>query len=238
MRWSDLPKEPAGTARRGSRSVVTVHGPQEAVGCGGVPGWPSAEVVGPAIIEEPEATAFISQGERPRYPSRSVGGCLVRVDPITLEVARNEFWAWRDKWARCCAAPPIRPTSKSEPTARPRCFVPNGEMLAQAEHPGASRPTMPASVAAVWNTPTWNPASHTHQRPVPRWNASQRPDVGSSRARGRRTGWLGGRSCPPRRRRRDSFRSMPAHATTVDQEGHEVPPIAAVRDGEWISSFS
>src|SRR3990172_7075325 len=31
--------------------------------------------------------------------------------------------------------------------------------------------------------------------------------------------------------------SMPAHATTVDQEGHVVAPMAAVRDGEWLESF-
>jgi len=71
MRWSDLPEiVPAGIARRGSRTVMTAHGPQEAV-VWWRPGLAvGAEVIGPAIIEEPEATAFISQGERAKvHPS-------------------------------------------------------------------------------------------------------------------------------------------------------------------------
>ena len=31
--------------------------------------------------------------------------------------------------------------------------------------------------------------------------------------------------------------SMPASATTVQQEGHVVPPTACVRNGEWLPEF-
>jgi len=31
--------------------------------------------------------------------------------------------------------------------------------------------------------------------------------------------------------------SMPAHATTVDQEGHRVPPMLAVSEGAWLDGF-
>ncbi|MGZ5382624.1 MAG: hydantoinase/oxoprolinase family protein [Acidimicrobiia bacterium] len=65
MRWSDLPEiVPSGTAKRGSRRVVTAQGPVDVV-VWWRPGLAvGAEVVGPAIIEEPEATAFIGPGER------------------------------------------------------------------------------------------------------------------------------------------------------------------------------
>jgi N-methylhydantoinase A len=65
MRWSDLPEiVPTGTARRGRRLILTGTGPQEA-SVWWRPGLaPGSEVVGPAIVEEPEATAFLGQGER------------------------------------------------------------------------------------------------------------------------------------------------------------------------------
>ena len=31
--------------------------------------------------------------------------------------------------------------------------------------------------------------------------------------------------------------SMPAHAVSVDQEGHRVAPTPAVRDGAWVPEF-
>jgi N-methylhydantoinase A len=65
MRWSDLPEiVPTGTARRGRRLILTGTGPQEA-SVWWRPGLaPGSELVGPAIIEEPEATAFLGRGER------------------------------------------------------------------------------------------------------------------------------------------------------------------------------
>ena len=65
MRWSDLPEiVPSGEPGRGSREVLTGEGPKQASVW-----WRSgleagSEVIGPAIIEEPEATTFLGPGER------------------------------------------------------------------------------------------------------------------------------------------------------------------------------
>jgi N-methylhydantoinase A len=65
MRWSDLPAvEPVGDPRRGTRHVLTADGPVEASvwwrpGLG-----ENDELIGPAVIEEPEATTFLGAGER------------------------------------------------------------------------------------------------------------------------------------------------------------------------------
>ncbi|MDH3397180.1 MAG: hydantoinase/oxoprolinase family protein [Acidimicrobiia bacterium] len=65
MRWSDLPEiVPSGEPRRGTRTVLTGGGPQEASVWWRPALVAGAEVVGPAIIEEPEATAYLQPGER------------------------------------------------------------------------------------------------------------------------------------------------------------------------------
>jgi N-methylhydantoinase A len=65
MQWSDLPEVvPTGDPRRGTRTVLTAEGAREASVW-----WRSGlrvgtEVVGPAIIEEAEATTYLAHGER------------------------------------------------------------------------------------------------------------------------------------------------------------------------------
>ena len=65
MRWSDLPEiVPSGEPGRGSREVLTGEGPKQA-SVWWRPGLAAgSEVIGPAIIEEPEATTFLGPGER------------------------------------------------------------------------------------------------------------------------------------------------------------------------------
>ena len=65
MRWSDLPEMvPVGEPKRGTRTLLTGEGCQEAA-VWWRPGLPAgAEVVGPAVVEEPEATTFLAAGER------------------------------------------------------------------------------------------------------------------------------------------------------------------------------
>lgn len=65
LRWSDLPEvRPFGEPRRGSRTVLTTDGPSEA-SVWWRPGLAEGdEVVGPAVIEESEATTFLRAGER------------------------------------------------------------------------------------------------------------------------------------------------------------------------------
>lgn len=65
MQWADLPPlQPTGEAKRGSRPVLTADGEVEAAvwwRAGLVIGQ---EVIGPAVIEEGEATTYLGPGER------------------------------------------------------------------------------------------------------------------------------------------------------------------------------
>jgi N-methylhydantoinase A/oxoprolinase/acetone carboxylase beta subunit len=65
LRWGDLPApEPAGEARAGNRSVLTGEGPVDA-SVWWRPGLaPGAEIPGPAVVEEREATTYLAAGER------------------------------------------------------------------------------------------------------------------------------------------------------------------------------
>jgi len=64
-RWESLPPvRPGDEQRRGTRSVVTLDGELNA-SVWWRPGlWPRTEVIGPAVIDEPDATTFIGPGER------------------------------------------------------------------------------------------------------------------------------------------------------------------------------
>jgi N-methylhydantoinase A len=65
MSWADLPSpQPEGEARRGDRPVLSPDGVDRA-SVWWRPGLaPGDEVTGPAVIEEPEATTFLADGER------------------------------------------------------------------------------------------------------------------------------------------------------------------------------
>lgn len=65
LRWEDLPPpHPEGEAARGRREVLTPAGSVEAT-VWWRPGLaPGAEVAGPAVIEEPDATTWLGPGER------------------------------------------------------------------------------------------------------------------------------------------------------------------------------
>ena len=65
MSWNDLPEfRPEGEADRGTREIVSSDGPLPASVWwrGGL--RPGRQVVGPAIIEEAEATTYLGPGER------------------------------------------------------------------------------------------------------------------------------------------------------------------------------
>ncbi|NNC93064.1 MAG: hydantoinase B/oxoprolinase family protein [Acidimicrobiia bacterium] len=162
------------------------------------------------------------------------------VDPITLEVARNRFAQVADEMGVVLRRTAYSPNIKERADCSAAVFVPSGEMLAQAEHIPVHLGSMPASVAAVLdrfgegvepstqyavNDPF---AGGTHLndltlvRPVfsgdalIAWvaNRAHHSDVGG-----------------------EAPGSMPAHAVTVDQEGHRVAPVPAVRNGEWLAEF-
>ncbi|MBT8216435.1 MAG: hydantoinase/oxoprolinase family protein [Acidimicrobiia bacterium] len=65
LRWGDLPPiAPTGTPERGSRPVQGGRGSVDATVWWRPALRPGAEVIGPAVIEEPEATTFLGHGER------------------------------------------------------------------------------------------------------------------------------------------------------------------------------
>jgi N-methylhydantoinase B len=165
---------------------------------------------------------------------------MVRVDAVTLEVARNRLAAVADEMGVVLRRTAYSPNIKERADCSAAVFVPSGEMLAQAEHIPVHLGSMPASVAAVLerfgsgvepgvqyavNDPYFG-GTHLNDLTLVRgvfigdrligWaaNRAHHADVGG-----------------------EAPGSMPAHATTVQQEGHVVAPTPAVRDGEWISDF-
>ena len=162
------------------------------------------------------------------------------IDPITLEVARNRFAQIADEMGVVLRRTAYSPNIKERADCSAAVFVPSGEMLAQAEHIPVHLGSMPASVEAVLDRfgDDVQPATQyavndpfaggTHLndltlvRPVfsggslIAWvaNRAHHADVGG-----------------------EAPGSMPAHATTVDQEGHRVAPMPAVRNGEWLPEF-
>jgi N-methylhydantoinase B len=165
----------------------------------------------------------------------------VTVDPITLEVARSQLSAVADDMGVVLRRTAYSPNIKERADCSAALFDADGEMLAQAEHIPVHLGSMPASVAAVLerfgaevepgtqfavNDPY---AGGTHLndltlvRPVHvggtlvAWvaNRAHHADVGG-----------------------EAPGSMPADATRLDQEGHVVPPMPAVRDGAWVEEFT
>jgi N-methylhydantoinase B len=162
----------------------------------------------------------------------------VIVDPITLEVARNRFSAIAEEMGGVLRRTSLSPNIKERADCSAAVFTADGEMLAQAEHIPVHLGSMPKSVAAcirgfdpepgiqyAVNDP-FHGGTHLNDLTV----------VAPVFADGRHVAWVANRAhhadvggeAPG---------SMPAHAVTVDQEGHRVPPTVAVRDGAWVEEF-
>ena len=162
----------------------------------------------------------------------------MNVNPITLEVARNEFASVADEMGAVLRRTAYSPNIKERADCSAAVFVASGEMLAQAEHIPVHLGSMPASVAAVVENIELEPGVQ-YAVNDPYHGGTHLNDLTLVRPvyeGGALIGWVANRAhhadvggeAPG---------SMPAHATTVDQEGHVVPPVAAVRDGEWLKSF-
>lgn len=160
------------------------------------------------------------------------------VDPITLEVARNEFASVADEMGAVLRRTAYSPNIKERADCSAAIFVPNGEMLAQAEHIPVHLGSMPASVAAVLENTEVEPGVQ-YAVNDPYHGGTHLNDLTLVRpvfAGGDLIGWVANRAhhadvggeAPG---------SMPAHATTLHQEGHVVSPVGAVRSGEWLESF-
>ncbi|MEX1296712.1 MAG: hydantoinase B/oxoprolinase family protein [Candidatus Limnocylindrales bacterium] len=161
-----------------------------------------------------------------------------RVDPITLEVARHRFTALATEMGTVLRRTALSPNIKERADCSAAVFTPAGEMLAQAEHIPVHLGSMPESVAACLARFEPRPGEQyavndpfhggTHLNDLTlvapvfvgqshvAWvaNRAHHADVGG-----------------------EAPGSMPAHATTVEQEGHRVAPTLAVRDGAWRDAF-
>ena len=160
------------------------------------------------------------------------------IDPITLEVARNRFSAIADEMGSVLRRTSLSPNIKERADCSAAVFTADGEMLAQAEHIPVHLGSMPESVAACLrrfdprpgaqyavNDP-FHGGTHLNDLTVvaPVFVAGQHVAWVANRAHHADVGG-------------EAPGSMPARATTVDQEGHRVAPTLAVSDGEWLDEF-
>lgn len=162
------------------------------------------------------------------------------VDIVALEVLRTQLARIAEDMGLVLRNTSFSPNIKERLDCSAAVFADDGEMLAQAEHIPVHLGSMPASVQAVLDRFGRDPepgvqfavndpfSGGTHLNDL----TIVRPvHVGS-----RLVGWVGNRAhhadvggeAPG---------SMPAHATTIQQEGIVVPPTVAARSGDWAPEF-
>jgi len=159
-------------------------------------------------------------------------------DPITLEVARSRFASLADEMGSVLKRTAHSPNIKERADCSVAVFMPEGEMLAQAEHIPVHLGSMPASVQAVIDRFDPEPglqyavndpyAGGTHLNDL----TLVRPVFLASRL----VAWVANRAHHADVGG-DAPGSMPADATRLEQEGHVVAPTVAVRSGNWIEDF-
>jgi N-methylhydantoinase B len=160
------------------------------------------------------------------------------VDAVTLEVARNRFAAVADEMGAVLRRTAYSPNIKERADCSAAVFVPDGEMLAQAEHIPVHLGSMPASVAAVIerfpvepgvqfavNDP-FHGGTHLNDLTLVRPVFADETLIGWVANRAHHAD-VGG-TAPG---------SMPATAIRLEEEGCVVAPMVAVRDGAWVPEF-
>jgi N-methylhydantoinase B len=161
------------------------------------------------------------------------------IDPISLEVARNQFASLAEQMGAVLRRTSYSPNIKERADCSVAVFTAGGEMLAQAEHIPVHLGSMPASVQAVLERFRPEPgveyavndpyAGGTHLNDLtlvrPVYAAGSLVAFVANRAHHADVGG-------------EAPGSMPAHATTLDQEGYVVRPTPAFRDGSWLEEFS
>jgi N-methylhydantoinase B len=162
------------------------------------------------------------------------------VDPVTLEVARNRLTSIASEMGVVLRRTSFSPNIKERADCSAAVFVPDGEMLAQAEHIPVHLGSMPASVAEVLSRFGASAVPGTQYAVNdPYAGGTHLNDLTLVRpvfAEGRLVGWVANRAhhadvggeAPG---------SMPAHATLVDQEGIRVAPMVAVINGDFVPAF-
>ena len=172
--------------------------------------------------------------------ANSGDGDAVSLNAIDLEVARHRFTAAADEMGGVLRRTGYSPNIKERADFSTAMFVPDGELLAQAEHIPVHLGSMPASVQAVIdafgdtleldaqyavNDP-YHGGTHLNDLTIVRPVAHRGDLVGWVANRAHHSD-VGG----------DAPGSMPAHATRLDQEGHVVAPTLAARAGQWVPEF-
>jgi N-methylhydantoinase B len=165
---------------------------------------------------------------------------VVTLDLIVLEVVRSQLAAIAVEMGIVLRNSSFSPNIKERVDCSAAVFTPDGEMLAQAEHIPVHLGSMPASVEAVLERLGADPrpgtqfavndpfAGGTHLNDLTIVRPVHVDDV--------LVAWVGNRAhhadvggeAPG---------SMPAHATTVTQEGIVVSPMVAAVDGVWDPDF-
>ncbi len=162
------------------------------------------------------------------------------ISSIALEVARNQLASIAEEMGVVLRRTAYSPNIKERVDCSAAVFTSTGEMLAQAEHIPVHLGSMPESVAAVlevFGDRLQLDAQYAVNDPFA--GGTHLNDLTLVRPvahRGRLVGFVANRAhhadvggeAPG---------SMPAHATTVDQEGHRVAPTLAVIDGAWQEAF-
>ena len=164
----------------------------------------------------------------------------MNVSAVDLEVARNQLASIAEEMGLVLRRTAYSPNIKERVDCSAAVFTADGEMLAQAEHIPVHLGSMPASVRAVLDVfgsdldPSAQYAvndpfaggTHLNDLTLVRPVAVGGALVGFVANRAHHAD-VGG----------EAPGSMPAHATTVDQEGHRVAPTLAVRAGAWEPAF-
>ncbi|HJQ91394.1 MAG TPA: hydantoinase B/oxoprolinase family protein [Acidimicrobiia bacterium] len=160
-------------------------------------------------------------------------------DAIALEVARHRLASVADEMGTVLRHSSLSPNIKERADCSAAVFTADGEMLAQAEHIPVHLGSMPESVAACLarfepvpgvqyavNDPFFG-GTHLNDLTLvaPVFVASSHVAWVANRAHHADVGG-------------EAPGSMPAHAVTVDQEGHRVPPVVAFESGQWADDFA
>jgi N-methylhydantoinase B len=160
-------------------------------------------------------------------------------DPITLEVARHRLSSVADEMGMVLRHASLSPNIKERADCSAALFTAEGAMLAQAEHIPVHLGSMPESVAACL----------ARFEPVPGVQyAVNDPYAGGTHLNdltllapvfvgSRHVAWVANRAHHADVGG-DAPGSMPAHAVTLAQEGHRVPPTLAYADGDWVEEFA
>ncbi len=165
---------------------------------------------------------------------------MVTANVVDLEVARHAFSALATEMGSVLRRTAYSPNIKERSDCSAALFVADGELLAQAEHIPVHLGSMPASVRAVIETfgdhieldtqyavnDPYHGGTHLNDLTLVRPVASG-PDI---------IGWVANRAHHADVGG-DAPGSMPASATTLEEEGHVVAPCVAVRNGEWVPEF-